>query len=144
MYEVGQILYLLISSNKKIAPVQVVEQIVKKSVSGEEVSYTVQLPNNERSKILLSSIDCEIFTSASEIRNSMILNATSAIDKLVSDSKNIAKSVFPKSKKINSEYQKKRVEKVISTATEEEGEGVVTVDLGNGVTGKIDIASLEM
>ena len=99
MYEVGQILYLLISKNKKIAPVQVVEQIVKKSISGEEVSYTVQLPNSEKSNVLLSNIDCEVFTSAPDIRSSMLSNATSAIDKLVSDSKNIATSVFPQSRK---------------------------------------------
>tara|TARA_R110002051_G_scaffold115028_1_gene188088 strand:+ start:42 stop:476 length:435 start_codon:yes stop_codon:yes gene_type:complete len=144
LYEVGQILYLLINKNKKIAPVQVIEQIVKKSISCEEVSYTVQLPNTEKSKVLLSNIDCEVFTCALSIRSSMLSNATNAIDKLVSDSKNIAISVFPQSKKANSDYQKKKVEKVINTAIEENVESVVTVDLGNGIKGKIDIASLEM
>jgi len=144
LYEVGQILYLLLNSNKKIAPVQIVEQIVKKSIDGEDISYTVQIPNSEKSRVLLSNIDCEIFTSSSDIRMSMIANATSAIDKLVLNSKEIAQSAFPKPKKLNGVYQNKKVEKVINSAVESDSEEVVTVDLGNGVTGKIDIASLEM
>ena len=141
LYEVGQILYLLINKSQKVAPVQVVEQVVRKSVSGEDISYTVQLPNNEKSKVPLSNIDCEIFTSSDTIRRSMISNATSAIDKIVSDSIAISSKVFSVKERA---VKNNNVISLSGSEAIEADESKVTVDLGNGIVGKIDIASLEV
>tara|TARA_Y100000593_G_C4240576_1_gene301904 strand:+ start:160 stop:591 length:432 start_codon:yes stop_codon:yes gene_type:complete len=143
LYEVGQVLYLLIKKSQKVAPVQVVEQIVRKSVSGENVSYTVQLPNNEKSKVLLSNIDCEVFTSPSLIRKFMISNATNAIDKIIADSKKAASVAFEK--EINDDDNVvNNIVNLRDGSRVDQDSGTVTIDLGNGVKGKIDIAALEM
>jgi len=140
LYEVGQVLYLLIKKSQKVAPVQIVEQIVRKTISGENVSYTVQIPNGEKSKVLLSNIDCEIFTSTSLVRKFMISNATTAIDKIIADSKIVASSSFEKERNntINNVVNLKDSSHVNQDAE------TVTIDLGGGVKGKIDIAALEM
>jgi len=139
LYDVGQVLYLLLSKSKKIAPVQVVEQIVRKSIEGEQVSYMVRLPNKENSKMLLSKIDCEVFTSCDSIRGTMIKNATDAIDHLVSGSREIAKSVFgdePIEDIFNTHSSSEKVN------DQDEHEDLVTVDLGDGLKGKINISSI--
>ena len=141
MYDVGQILYLLINKSKKIAPVQVVEQIVRKSIDGEEVSYVVQLPNSEKTKVDLSKIDCEIFTSADLIRKSMIENAILAIDKLVEDSTQISKKIFgDETIKIFEPTSPGVIDIVQEKETSDE---LMMIDLGNGLRGKIDISKLE-
>ena len=139
MYDVGQVLYLLLSKSKKIAPVQVVEQIVRKSIDGEQVSYMVRLPNKENSRMLLSKIECEVFTGCSSIRESMIKNATGAIDQLVSNSREIAQNIFGE-EPIEDIFSRSSNNKKIND--QDMTEDLVTVDLGDGLKGKINISSL--
>ena len=141
MYEVGQILFLLINKSRKIAPVQVVEQIVRKSIDGEEVSYVVQLPNSEKTKIDLSKLECEVFTDSDLIRKSMIEKAISAIDKLVGDSIQISSNAFDcevakLSEPLSSDF--------FSASNDgSSSDESAMIDLGNGQRGKIDISKLE-
>lgn len=150
MYEVGQVLYLLLSKNKKVAPVQVVEQIVRKSIDGEQVSYMVQLPSNrENSRVSLSKINCEIFTSPSLIKQSMMKNATDAINNLVSNSIKIAQSVFSETSSDSEEISEQRIDDIATDTQGDDGNreldqvnDLVTVDLGDGIKGKIDMSAL--
>jgi len=147
VYDVGQILYLLINKSQKIAPVQVVEQIVRKSIEGENVSYVVKLPNSEGTKIDLSKIDCEIFISSRDIRSLMVENATSAIDNLVSESVKISQTMFKVEAEIfNSEVNTSEGEKSIDIMTGDKTDhpdDKTMIDLGNGVKGRIDMSKLE-
>mgnify|MGYP001186679085 CR=1 FL=1 len=145
MYDVGQILYLLINKSQKIAPVQIVEQIVRKSIEGENVSYVVKLPNSEGTKIDLSKIDCEIFTSSKDIRALMVENATSAIDTLVNESIAIANSKFETSSEIfNSSDDEDISKKAIDIMdTGSQLDSTVMIDLGNGIKGKVNMSKIE-
>ncbi len=96
-YEIGQILYLFIQDDMKIIPVQVVEQVTKKSLNSDtSVSYTVRLPNKARTQTSLADLDATVFTSLDTIRTFMIENATMNIQKMVTRADDVAKSIFTK------------------------------------------------
>ena len=84
LYEVGQVVYLLISEEMKIVPVQVVEQVVRKRYHEDtSTSYIVMLPGKNGSTVNLSDIEASVHTSVHELRAFMVENATSSIDRLI-------------------------------------------------------------
>jgi hypothetical protein len=64
---------------------QVVEEITKKTLKGEEKNYVLQGGADADSKVLLDKVDGEIFNSAVEAREVLVSRATAQIDKLVSN-----------------------------------------------------------
>jgi len=93
-FNVGQILYLLPKKNIKIIPSQVVEEIVKRKISGEEVTYMVMLPDEDRSIIDITKLDVDVFTDASSIRTHMVENAIKSIDDMLDTAVEISKKIF--------------------------------------------------
>ena len=51
MYDVGQILYTVLTDKQIVVPVKVVEQVVVKTLEGEKVDYKLQLPNKKNQKV---------------------------------------------------------------------------------------------
>lgn len=82
-YEVGQVVYLLSNNEMKIFPARIEEEIVRKRIGSEEVSYKVTLPTKDRSTVNLSEIDATAFTSVQDIRSHMIENAVKTIDSMI-------------------------------------------------------------
>ena len=83
-YKVGQILYVLVKKQQTVIPVQVVEQILRRTLSGEETMYTVNVPTNGGLKEMpLVDISGEVFEDLEHARTRLLENATSAIDSLI-------------------------------------------------------------
>jgi hypothetical protein len=77
-YTIGQIIYVVSSDN--VLPYQVVEENVKSTLSGTQVSYVVRCgPNNDH--IELSKVNGEIFTSIADVQQSMLLKVTAFVNK---------------------------------------------------------------
>ena len=85
-YKVGQILYILSKKNAAaIIPVQVVEQVTYKKMSGEEVAYIVVPFNDQTKEVELSTIIGEIYSDVGLLRETMLQRAAATIDKLVTN-----------------------------------------------------------
>lgn len=82
-YYVGQILFVVLNKKIQIYPMMVVEEIIKKTLSGEDVNYVLQAGSDSSRKILLNEIDGEIFESADEAKHVLTSKATLQIEKLV-------------------------------------------------------------
>jgi len=83
-YSVGQIIYVILNKETVIYPMQVIEEITKKTLKGLDVNYVVRSGSSFASKeILLSEIDGEIFDTPESARVTLIKRATDAIEKLV-------------------------------------------------------------
>ena len=50
MFQVGQVLYVISQKRQQVYPVRVVEQVVRKSLDGETISYQVEIPGKEENK----------------------------------------------------------------------------------------------
>lgn len=67
----------------QIYPMMVVEEIVKRTMHGEEVNYVLQGGSDSSTTILLNQVDGEIFESAEEAKYVLTSRATQQIEKLV-------------------------------------------------------------
>lgn len=83
MYSIGQVLFVVLSKKSQVYPMQVVETITKKTLQGEQVSYVLQAGADKESRVMLDSIEGEIFSSSEKARSTLISRATSQINKLI-------------------------------------------------------------
>jgi hypothetical protein len=95
MHRVGQVLFIILNKKQQVVPVQVTEQVVRRSLNGEEISYSVAVPGRDDMKsISLEQIDGEVFTSIEEVRAQMFEHASSVIDMISTKAVNVAKNRF--------------------------------------------------
>ena len=83
-YKVGQILFVVFAKKNHVYPMQVCEQLTKISLQGEEVRYLLRGGGPEKSStVFLDQVDGEVFDSAEKARSTLVVRATSQINRLV-------------------------------------------------------------
>lgn len=95
MYEVGQILFLILNKRQQVLPIQINEQVVRRSLEGEEISYSVAVPTTKDVKLYdLSELDGKVYESIEEARSMMYDQATQAIDAITKKAAVVAEDRF--------------------------------------------------
>jgi hypothetical protein len=84
-YDVGQVLYVISKKERRVYPVLVVEEIVRKTLNGAETSYIVQLPDKKSTTFPLEAVTDTPFSSAAEIREHLIRTASESISTMVQE-----------------------------------------------------------
>jgi hypothetical protein len=84
-YKVGQIIYVLTSKETKIYPVQVVEEIIKRSITGESVSYIVKAGKGNK-LVPISDIQGELFEDVESLREVLTKRIINTINNIVNES----------------------------------------------------------
>ena len=125
-YKVGQIIYLLSKKDVKIFPAQIIEEIQRKTIDREMISYIISLPNKDRSEVLMEEIKADIFTSLDDVEKEMTKNAREQILSFLKRAKDM-ESIF-----------KPAVAKNDSHPVGDDHD-VAEIDLGNGIKAKIDM-----
>ena len=93
MYTVGQILYVILPKRHRVVPVQVIEQITRKSISGEKIQYIVNVPGAD-TQCDLADLSDEVYPDIASVKSKMISSAEHAIDKMIEQASHLAKEVF--------------------------------------------------
>ena len=94
-FQVGQIIYIVLRKKQQVLPARVIEEIQKKTMQGEETSYSVEVPVRDEIQVIpLSQLDCDHFTSIPEVREFLLSNATNVIDRLLQKAEKISGSRF--------------------------------------------------
>jgi len=139
-YTVGQVIYLLSRTEIKVYPAQVIEEIKRKTINEEIVSYVIKLPDKERTEVVLDSICADIFTSTEDLENKMLDNAKRKIGEFLESAKSMASMFEPP----EPEQKEKTSGKKISTEEKQSGKDseTIEVDLGGGVKGKIKMSEI--
>jgi len=101
MYQIGQILFVVLNKKQQIFPMQVVEMVTKKTLHGEEIKYCLQSGADKSTMIMLDQLDGEIFLSADEVRNALIARATAQIHVMIHSAEKKAKEWYEKDEKIS-------------------------------------------
>ena len=147
-YDVGQILFLISDANK-VVPIQVVEEVVRTTLSGKEKTYIIQFPDKKRSQADINKIKGRLFNSDTEVQEFMLSNARQAIESMVEQAKEISLNVFNAAIENKSDLlsYEQTTPKDSSEAIEEKvqpagDDGIIRVDLGNGKFGKIKTKEL--
>lgn len=94
-YVVGQVLYVVPSHKVAIHPMQVIEEIVKKTLVGTEVGYVLRGGPDEKMTIKLEEVQGEIFDSAETARVTLVDRATRQIGRLVDSAIKHASEWYP-------------------------------------------------
>jgi hypothetical protein len=131
-YEVGQILYLASEKSFKIIPVQVVEEVIRTTIKGKEKTYMIMFPDQEKTTVDIAKVPGNLlFKDAKSIREYMLENTRSAIDRLLHEANKVKSSVFAPTQPPEPEHPKDEV------VQQEDGDVIIKVDLGNGQFGRI-------
>jgi len=89
--QVGQIIFVVPRETTKLLPMQVVEEIKKKTLKGEETTYSIKHGRNDDTRMYdVSKINGEIFVSAEAARTELIKRAKTAIEKMVNGAVDVA------------------------------------------------------
>ena len=146
-FSVGQVLYVFMNKNRAVIPVQVVEEVTRKTLDEIAVSYVVCLPDSDKTHINLDDIESKPFNSIEDVRDHMMKNAKDAISSIIEKSKKTSISFFGKSATLDS--------KSVNTVNNIDKDNTVDdpdilsnsetldVDLGDGIKARIDLSSLE-
>lgn len=67
----------------QVYPMMVIEEITKRTIQGEEISYVLQGGPDTSTTILLNQVDGEIFESAEEAKYVLTNRATAQIERIV-------------------------------------------------------------
>lgn len=81
---VGQILFVMKTDDSSLVPVLIVEELVRKTLAGEETTHTVEAltQGGTRKRFTLSDEHFHVFNDVESARQYLIRNATSAINSL--------------------------------------------------------------
>ena len=149
MHRVGQVLFIILNKKQQVIPVQVTEQIVRRTLNGEEISYTVSIPAREGLKpMTLEQIDGEVFTSIDQVKERMFDNATEVINAITEKAGTVAKNRFdysPTESETNQAVDALTDDDVLVTPRSNErkaGPGEAMVDLGDGTVAKVKLPDL--
>ena len=96
-YQVGQILYVVLRKETRVFPMQVVEEITKKTLEGEVTSYMVRGGQDPKAQLLITDIDGEIFDSSDKAKQVLIDRATASINRLMDSAVASAQKWYPNS-----------------------------------------------
>lgn len=81
-YKIGQVLFVVLKKENRVVPFQVVEELVKRTLEGEVVTYMARL-GTSMEHISVSDIDGEIYESAEKLRKMLVEKATSSVNKII-------------------------------------------------------------
>jgi hypothetical protein len=93
-YSVGQVLFLLMEKDRRVLPVQIIEQVVRKTLKGESISYVVKLPDKNSTVVDLDKVKAEIFADENQVRERMTENTLAMIEMIISKSVSVAGEKF--------------------------------------------------
>lgn len=82
-FRVGQVLYVVLKKENRVVPMQVTEEITKKTLSGVETTYRVIAGTDQANSLMIDQIAGEIFDSPESCHKALSERATRSIQKLV-------------------------------------------------------------
>ena len=81
-YSVGQILYVLTHKETKIYPIQIVEEIIKRTVNGETISYIAKIGKNEKT-VSLSDIEGDFYEDVENLRSVLTQRVMNTVNNII-------------------------------------------------------------
>lgn len=134
-FKVGQLLYLIQPKKMAVVPVLVSEEIIKRTIDGEEIVYNVSTPGSNKF-LELNKFDGEVFDDLRKVRYYLVNNAKKSIDQIIKQTEKIIVDYFDEAYQPSETVEGELLENNIPEIGERAGE-VIEVDLGNGQVGKV-------
>ena len=137
MYNIGQIIYIYKETNDTLFPCIVCEEVVKKTLEGEDVAYKVLLPDQEGTVVDLSRLNVKVFSNLDEFKEDYILRAKMRVNEAVTGCEKICLEKFNKFKP--KENKKENSKKTKQNKSKEK----IIIEDENNIKLNIDMSKLE-
>jgi len=92
-FSVGQVIYLIPRDERKVIPAQITEEILRRTISGQETVWMVQLAGNQKS-MPLDPDAAEYFISIDELRSVLISRTTDQVNAMLDRTIAVAQEIF--------------------------------------------------
>ena len=146
MYEVGQVLFVVLKKKQKIIPVQVVEQIVRKSLESESIQYLVAAPGRDES-INLDSLNADVYTDINNMTEALYENVRGVINTMAKRAQQVASDEFGFREPAPSPHKEKQYEDMFPEPglidTPKVDDEKVQVTFPDGTVGNLTIPDIE-
>ena len=136
-YKIGQVLYVLLNRETKICPVQVVEEITKRTLNGETINYVVRV-GKKGEMMPLSEMGGQVFDSIETLRHTLFERITRSVESIITSTITRANEWYPNQVEVTSVtptpqsiIKDEEMSEIMSSAEES------TVTLPDGTTAKI-------
>lgn len=93
-YKVGQVLYVVFKGEKRVVPLQIIEEITRKTLEGLKVDYKLRSGPEDKSFINFNDIDGDVFETPELAIEVLTDRAKNSIEKIVSIAAEKAKTLF--------------------------------------------------
>lgn len=94
-YKVGQVIYVVLRREAVVYPVQVVEEITKKTLDGEATTYMIRAGSNPQKVVGVSDVDGELFDTAEAVKATLVDRASASIVERVDQAVAKAREWYP-------------------------------------------------
>jgi len=135
---VGDVIWIIDSDRHTIIPARVNEQIVSKTVSGEQTYHHVEFPSGKRQK--LENVTAVWYDNLAGVRAHLLQRASELIEKTVTSAKEIALQKFQVNAEEEGESPNDQVdlsEEALLTSTDHTDSLRVALDSGQIVNVKV-------
>lgn len=92
-FSVGQVIYLIPRDERKVIPAQITEEILRRTISGQETVWMIQLAGNQKS-MSLDPEAAEYFISVDELRSVLISRTTDQVNAMLDRTVAVAQEIF--------------------------------------------------
>lgn len=92
-FSVGQVIYLIPRDERKVIPAQITEEILRRTISGQETVWMIQLAGNQKS-MPLDPEAAEYFISVDELRSVLISRTTDQVNAMLDRTVTVAQEIF--------------------------------------------------
>lgn len=92
-FSVGQVIYLIPRDERKVIPAQITEEILRRTISGQETVWMIQLAGNQKS-MPLDPEAAEYFISVDELRSVLISRTTDQVNAMLDRTVAVAQEIF--------------------------------------------------
>lgn len=95
-YKVGQVLFVVPTDSTIVVPVQVAEEVTKKTVHGSVTTYMITYRAQKEEKLIdLKQLKGELFETSAQARKILTERAVTAINRVVEQAVNLAQTRYP-------------------------------------------------
>ena len=124
-YDVGQVVYVVSSQKMQVLPFVISEEVVRKTLAGQDVTYLVKRDKTNKT-YNLADIQGDVYEDIDDVRNSLIINATNAIEKICDQSRRKGEALTSASRQSKPKSPSK--ETVVNVPTDEDLKSFVLDD----------------
>ena len=93
-FKVGQIVYLIPNGERRVIPAQITEEILRRTISGQETVWMIQLAGSQKS-VPLDPDAAEYFTNIDNLRDVLVNRTKAQVFAMLERTEILAHETFP-------------------------------------------------